>query len=65
MKKFCESLREQAVKMINFLKMKLLTKELQKSFQNAKICYICKEKFKGCVCYIFVSLFCISKREHL
>ena len=24
--------------------MKLLTKEQQKSYQNAKICYICKEK---------------------
>ena len=23
------------------------------------------EKFKGCVLYIFASLFCISKREHL
>ena len=26
--------------------MKLLTKEQQKSYQNAKICYICKEKFE-------------------
>ena len=22
-------------------------------------------EFKGCVCYIFASLFCMSKREHL
>ena len=27
--------------------MKSLTKEMQKSHQNAKICYISKEKFKG------------------
>ena len=27
--------------------MKLLTKELQKSYENAKICYICKEKFRN------------------
>ena len=27
-------------------KMKLLTKELQESYENAKICYICKEKFE-------------------
>ena len=25
--------------------MKLLTKEQQESYENAKICYICKEKF--------------------
>ena len=27
--------------------MKLLTKEQQESYENAKICYICKEKFKN------------------
>ena len=27
-------------------KMKLLTKDQQESYENAKICYICKEKFK-------------------
>ena len=26
--------------------MKLLTKEQQQSYENAKICYICKEKFE-------------------
>ena len=26
-------------------KMKLLTNEQQESYENAKICYICKEKF--------------------
>ena len=49
MKKFCESLREHAMKIINFKKkkMKLLTKERQESYENAKICYICKEKFEN------------------
>ena len=49
MKTFCESLREQALKIINFKKnkMKLLTKEQQESYENAKICYICKEKFEN------------------
>ena len=48
MKKFCESLIEHVVKIINFgkKKMKLLTNEQQKSFQKAKICYICKKKFE-------------------
>ena len=42
MKKFCECL-------INFKKKKmiLLTKEQQESFENVKICYICKEKLKN------------------
>ena len=46
MKKFCESLRQYAVKIINFKKkkMKLLTKEKQESYENSKICYICKTK---------------------
>ena len=49
MKKFCEFLREHAIKMINFKKqkMKLLTKEQQESYQNAKICYICKKKIEN------------------
>ena len=49
MKKFCESLREHAMKTIDFKKkkMKLLTKEQQESYENAKICYICKEKFEN------------------
>ena len=47
MEKFYESLREYAIKIINFKKkkIKLLTKEQQESDENAKICYICKEKF--------------------
>ena len=49
MKKFCEFLREQAMKIINFnkTKMELLTNQLKKSYENAKTCYICKEKFQG------------------
>ena len=46
MKKFCESLREHAMKIINFFK-KMETKEQQKLNRNAKICYICKEKFEN------------------
>ena len=44
MKKFCKFLREHAVKVINTKKkkMKLLTKEQQKSYEIANICYICK-----------------------
>ena len=48
MKTFCEFLREHVMKIISFKKrkMRFLTKELQKSYENAKICYICKEKLK-------------------
>ena len=44
MKKFCEFSRKQAMKIINFQKMKLLTKEQQESCENEKVCYICKKK---------------------
>ena len=49
MKKCCECLREHAMNIINFKKkkIKLLTKEQQESYKNAKICYICKEKFEN------------------
>ena len=49
MKKFCEFLREHAMKIINFKKkkIKLLTKEQQESHENIKISYICKEKFEN------------------
>ena len=42
-------LREQALKIINFKKkkMKLLTKEQQESYKNAKINLICKDKFEN------------------
>ena len=47
MKKLFESLR--AIKIINFKKkkMKLLTKEQQEPYENAKICSICREKFEN------------------
>ena len=45
----CESLRKHAIKIINFTnkKVNLLTKEQQESYENAKICHICKEKFEN------------------
>ena len=45
MKKFCESLREYEMKIIDFKKKKmtLLTKEQHESFENAKSCYISKK----------------------
>ena len=49
MKKFCGFLREHSMKIIAFRKKKkkLLTKEQQESYENSKIGYICKEKFKN------------------
>ena len=40
MKRFCESLREHAMKIINFKKkkMRLSIKKQQESYENAKIC---------------------------
>ena len=48
MKKFCEFLKEHAIEMTNFKtkKMKLLTNEQQKSYENTIFCYVCKETFK-------------------
>ena len=45
-KTFCESLKEIAMKIIDFKKIKLLTNEQWKSYENTKKCYICKEKFE-------------------
>ena len=49
MKKFCQFLREHAMKIINFKKkkIKLLTKEQQDLYENAKIRYTFKEKFEN------------------
>ena len=46
MKKFCESLREHAMKIISFKEKinKLLKKEQQELNENDKICCICKQK---------------------
>ena len=48
LKKFCEYVREHAMKIINFekKKMKILTNKQQKWYENAKNCYICKENFE-------------------
>ena len=48
MKKFYESLRQHAMDITNFKKKKieLLTNEQQKSYGNAKMCYICQEKIE-------------------
>ena len=47
MKKFCEFLREDAMKIIVFEKnMKLLTEEQKESNENATNFYICKEKLE-------------------
>ena len=46
--KFCKFLREHAKKIISKRKkVKLLTNEQQKLYQNSKICYICRKKFEG------------------
>ena len=52
MQNFCEFLREHAMQIINFKKKKfrLLTKEQQESYENVKICYICKEIFENKYC---------------
>ena len=49
MKKFCKSLKEHAMKIANFKikNLKLLIKEQQGSYENAKICYIYNEKFEN------------------
>ena len=46
MKKFYEFLRRQAVEINEDEVMKSLTNEQQKSYENEKICYICKGKFE-------------------
>ena len=49
MKTFYEFTKSHAIKIINFKKkkMRLVTKEQQQSYENAKICYICKEKLEN------------------
>ena len=48
MKKFCEFLREHAMKIINFKKKRMnsVTTEQQESYENAQIYYICKKNLK-------------------
>ena len=48
MKKFCSSLREHATNVINFEKKQMLPltkKEELKSYEGAKVCYICGKRF--------------------
>ena len=47
MNKFCVSLREPAVNVINFEKkrMLLLTEEKIKLHRDSTVCYICRKKF--------------------
>ena len=46
MKTLFISLIEHVMKMINFKKKKLLTKQQEKSYGNAKTCYIVKKNLK-------------------
>ena len=46
MKKFCESLRKQAMNIINYKKMNLLTKEQKQSYENAKSIIFIKKNLK-------------------
>ena len=48
MKKFGECLKKHTMKITNFKEknMKLLTEEQQESYENAKICLICRENFE-------------------
>ena len=48
MKKFCKSLREQAMEITNFKKkkLKLSTNEQQESYENRTIYYVSEEKFE-------------------
>ena len=47
MKKFCEFLREHVMKIINFKKKKNEVINKKAKPENAKICYICKQKFEN------------------
>ena len=47
MKKICEFITEHAMKIINFifLKNEVINKREPESYENSKICFICKGKF--------------------
>ena len=47
MKIFCKDLKDQAKKIINYEKKKMipLTDEEKESFENHKICHICEKEF--------------------
>ena len=50
MKKFCKDLKEHATKIINHEKKKKemieLTHQENESYENQKVCYICKKRYK-------------------
>ena len=48
MKKFCEPLHEDKIKIINFEKKKTMqsTNEQQESHEKKNVCHICNEKFE-------------------
>ena len=48
MEKFCNDLKDQAMKIINYKKKKkeiILTNEEEESYENQKVCYICGKEF--------------------
>ena len=47
MEKFCEDLKNQTMKIINYEKKKeiILTNEEKESYENQEVCYICKKEF--------------------
>ena len=46
MKIFCKDLRDQAMKIINYEKKKIiLTNERKESYENQGVCYICEKEF--------------------
>ena len=47
MKMFCKDLKDQAMKIINYEKKKIipLTDEEKETQENQKICYICEQEF--------------------
>ena len=48
-RKYCDFLRQHTMRIINFKRktLKLLTNEQQEWYKNAKVYYICKEKFEN------------------
>ena len=47
MERFCEDLRQQAIKIINYEEKEMipLTDKETKSYEMQKVCYICKKEF--------------------
>ena len=49
MERFCKNLKEHATKIINYEKKEMitLTNKENKSYENQKVCYICREEFSN------------------